>query len=69
MSLFKSSNVFISNLNLSFLIIIFVIILIIIGVLLSALFFLTNIRFIRQNDHADVCTTMILDFFQPSVDV
>ena len=68
MGLLKCSNVLVSHLNFSFLIVIFIVVLVII-LLLAIRPFLTNIRFVGQNNHTDVCAAMVLNFLQPPVDV
>ena len=69
MCLFKSGNIFIGHFNLSLLVIIFVIIFSICVNNIFFLLFLPNISFIGQNDHTDICTAVLLNFLQPSVDI
>lgn len=64
--LFECGNIFISNLNFAFLV--FIIILFSIIVLLLILRF-CNIGFVSHDDYANICSTVLFNLFEPSVNI
>ena len=69
MCLFESCNIFIGDLDLPLLVIIFIIILTIGVNDILFLCLLSHVSFVRQHYHRNISAAMLLDLFQPSINI